>query len=120
VFGELIEFDLGEAPLADTEKASKEIAETIRLPLKATLRMKGAYRAVKPDQYLPIIVQITRMSGRTAVTYADGTATAVKQGDLTYSFTADVVLNQSRTGEFDLVVRAGEQFIAHGKVVITD
>jgi len=121
IFGELIEFDLGEAPLAETAKASQAIAEVIQLPRKATLRIKGSYRAVEADQYLLISVDITRQSKNgTPVIYASGAASATKRDDFTYTFTADIVSEQSAPGEFDLVMRAGKQFIAHGKVVVKD
>jgi hypothetical protein len=121
VFGELIELDLGEVPLAETALASHAIAEVIQLPRKATLRIKGAYRSSEPDHYLPISAGIMGKSSKgTPVTFASGATSVAEQGNSSYGFTVDVRSDLSAASEYELVLSAGKQFIAHGKVIVKD
>jgi hypothetical protein len=118
--GEIVEIDIGEVPLVDAAGGSHAIKESVKLPRKAMLRIHGGYQFQDPDKYLPIGASIIRLSNGNPVKYSDAVTGELQRGDTGYAFTLDILAPQSGTGEFDLVVKAGTQFVAHGKVVVKD
>jgi hypothetical protein len=118
--GEIVEIDIGEVPLVDAAGSSHAIKESVKLPRKAMLRIQGGYQFQDPDRYFPISASIKRQSNGNLVTYSDGVTGELQRGDTGYAFTVDILAPESGTGEFDLVVKAGTLFVAHGKVVVKD
>lgn len=119
--GEVIEIDIGEVFLADRESASHAIEEPIDLPRKAMLRVKGVYHFVDSHKDLPINIDLIRRekNGKLA-SHSGGASSPDKRTSTTFSFTTDLLAPASGGGEFELRMRAGERFIAHGKVVVKD
>lgn len=119
--GVVMEYDIGEVSLADTLSASCIIDKPITLPRKAMLRIKGVYRFVEAAKDLPVNIDITgrSRSGSSAI-YSSGASGPVKRDDGKYAFTTDIPAPVSGSGEFELTLRAGKRFIAHGKVIVKD
>lgn len=113
----IVPFSLGDIEAVDSRQASHLMETPVKLTTDATLRVNGNYRFVDEKKDVPVFVSITRQERGQRATYSGSGTSDLRLKDGHYSFTVDVPAPQS-TGNFDLDVRAGERYIAHGTVVV--
>jgi hypothetical protein len=116
----VVEVSFANVAAVSSEKESHSIAGDIKLSRDSTLRITGSYRPAELKQDVPIHVDVTRpINGKPLSYSSSGTADIKIDGGL-YSFVVDVPAPQADPGNYDLTVKAGKRFIAHGKIVLIE
>lgn len=116
----VVETSFANVAAVSNEKESHSIPGDIKLSRDSTLRITGSYRPVELKQDVPIRVDATRLFKGSPRRYSSSVTADIKVDGGLYSFVVDIAAPQADPGNYDLTIKAGKRYIAHGKIVLIE